>query len=102
MKQWKEIVTVVVSGALAAFLCGAPANAQTLEFYQLDFDIEGVITLNSDWGVVDLSYIGSSEILYFNLTVNGSWQIQNIPVLSSEGVGYPQTQSFWFDLGNRP
>ncbi len=100
MKQWKRIVIMAIFAALVTFWSGAPANAESLEFYQLDFNLDGTITLNSDWGVVDLTFTGSDTIVYFNLTVNGTWQVQDMPVLSLEGSGVNQTQRFWFDLGN--
>jgi len=37
--------------------------------------------------------------MYFNLTVNGTWQVQNMPVLSLAGVGNEQTATYYFDLG---
>jgi hypothetical protein len=37
--------------------------------------------------------------MYFNLAVNGTWQVQNIPVLSREGEGIDQTLRYYFDLG---
>jgi hypothetical protein len=100
MGRWKYSVTVAVLAALVTFWLGAPVNAESLEFYQLDFNLDGTITENSDWGAVDLTFTGSASILYFNLTVDGSWQVQNVPVFSIEGVDVTQTQSFWFDLGN--
>jgi len=80
--------------------CYAAKDTQYLEFYQMDFNLNGTITHNSDWGLVDLTFTGSDSILYFNLTVNDSWQVENIPVFSSEGPGVSQTLSFYFDLGN--
>lgn len=81
-------------------LVPAIGRAQTVVFSQLDFDLDGIVTLESDWGVADLTFVGSASMLYFNLTVNGSWQVQNLPVLSTGGTGVPQTLRFWFDLGN--
>ena len=57
-----------------------------LRFYQMDFNLEDNIYENTDWGSVDLFFVGQEPIMYFNLAVNGEWQIQNIPVLSSQGV----------------
>lgn len=102
-KAVKKILVTLVVVVMA--LMGLPGLAlaqppDSLEFYQLNFKLDGTITLNSDWGAVDLAFTGSPDILYFNLTINGSWQIQNIPVLSIEGASIAQSQRFWFDLGN--
>ena len=68
-------------------------------FGQISFQLDGVSTPNSDWGVVEVSFTGSIYIQYLNLISNGSWTIQNVPVLSVEGDGVGQTQRFWFPLG---
>ena len=73
--------------------------AGPLEFYQSDFVLDGTAYTNTDWGSVDLTYTGSASIMYLNVAVNGSWQIQNIPVLSQEGVGVTHTKNYSFDLG---
>jgi hypothetical protein len=67
-------------------------------FTQLDFYLDGVPTLDSDWGSINVSFYGSANIQYLNLESMGIWSIQNIPVLSLEGDGIEQTQSFWFPL----
>jgi hypothetical protein len=88
-------------GALlvAALLCGGVASAQTLSLSQLDWLVDSGSRSNSDWGSVDVTYTGSSSILYFNLSVNGSWQVQNVPVLSYRGAGVSQTETFDFVIG---
>jgi len=71
-----------------------------LQFYQMDFNFDGIMYENTDWGSVDVVYVGQEPIMYFNLAVNGDWQIQNIPVLSNQGVDVDQTMTYYFDLGN--
>lgn len=75
-----------------------PHNA-TLEFEQIDFDLDGNITTNSSWGSMVLTYDGALDILYFSLAVDSRWVIQNIPVLSHEGEGVTQSITLTFDLG---
>jgi len=70
-----------------------------LQFYQMDFNFDGIMYANTDWGSVDVLFVGQEPIMYFNLAVNGEWQIQNIPVLSSQGVGVDQQMTYYFDLG---
>lgn len=72
---------------------------ENIVFNQLDFNLDGVETLNSDWGVADLSFIGSENIQYFNLITNGVWSIRNIPILNLKDEEIEQTQRFWFPLG---
>lgn len=71
-----------------------------LQFYQMDFNFDGTLYENTDWGSVDLFYVGQDPFMYFNLVVNGEWQIQNIPVLSGRGIDVDQTMTYYFDLGN--
>lgn len=70
-----------------------------LEFSQLDFELDSGVIPDSEWGDVALSQSGSPNLQYFNLTVNGSWQVQNVPVLPDQGVGVWQTVHMQFDLG---
>jgi hypothetical protein len=69
-------------------------------FHQLDFNYDGTITNNSEWGAVDVTFIGTDQIMYLNLTVDTAWVIENMPVLSTKGAGIEQTQRFWFDIGD--
>jgi len=91
---WFEIY----QGTKAFIVPGQPV----LTFNQQNFDLGGVVTTDSDWGSVDLTFTGDPEILYFNLAVNGTWQVENIPVVSNQGVGVPQTMTYSFDLGVPP
>ncbi|MBA3485417.1 MAG: hypothetical protein H0T51_26780 [Pirellulales bacterium] len=84
---------------IAASLLSGAASAQSLSnLTQLSFDLDGVVTPSTEWSTVDLSYSGSSSVQYFNLNYNGSWVIQNMPVLSREGL-ISQTQQFAFHNG---
>jgi hypothetical protein len=75
------------------------ATVAGVTFGQINFYLDGVSTLNSDWGDAHVGFYGSAYIQYLNLISNGNWTIQNLPVLSVEGEGMPQTQDFWFPLG---
>jgi hypothetical protein len=70
----------------------------TLQFHQLNFNFDGTITNNSEWGVVDVTFMGVDQIMYLNLTIDTAYAIENIPVLSTRGTGVMQTQRFWFDI----
>jgi len=83
--------------ALGLFAPSSPA--QTLQFNQTDFEFNGILTPDSDWGSVDLTFTGTSGELYFNLSVNGTWQVQDVPILSGEGPGILQTTTLAFSLG---
>lgn len=69
-------------------------------FHQLHFDFSGTITPNSEWGVVDLQFIGIEQIMYLNLTLDTAWVIENMPILSTRGFGLEQVQRYWFDIGD--
>lgn len=74
-------------------------GAESMVFAQMDFDLDGMIYTDTEWGAVDFTFIGQEPIMYFNLAVSGTWQVQNIPVLSIEGVDVEQTMTYYFDLG---
>src|SRR5262245_18572783 len=86
----------------------APPPLPNVSFFQLDVDFDGDKHKHSQWGSVDLDFVGSSALLYFNLTVqsgeSGSpvWRIQNLPVLSREGSDVEQSATFNFNLANKP
>jgi hypothetical protein len=75
------------------------ATITGVTFGQINFYLDGVPTLNSDWGDAHVSFNGSAYVEYLNLISNSNWTIQNLPVLSVEGEGVAQTQDFWFPLG---
>ncbi len=77
----------------------SPSTVIDITFYQMNFNLDGTIYENTDWGSVNFTFIGQEPIMYFNLAVNGEWQVQNIPVLSMEGEGVTQSISFTFGLG---
>lgn len=75
-----------------------PADA-TARFEQVDWNLDGFLTPNSEWGSLDLTFSGSEDVQYLNLSVNGSWQAQNVPLLSVGGTSGPKTLNVMFDLG---
>jgi hypothetical protein len=70
----------------------------TFRFSQLDYVFESGSVINSQWARLDLTYMGSSKIKYFNLNVNNSWRIQNIPLPSFAGAGVTQTFPISFPI----
>ncbi len=94
---------VLAAAALAALAgTGAPQPAVTLTFFQLDIDFDGDKHKKSQWGYVEMEYVGSFATRYFNLAVEGFWRIRNMPVLSPEGPLAAHVMSFSFDLGVSP
>ncbi len=65
---------------------------------QLNITFDGQYHPDTDWGMVKVPYVGSAGVLYFNLAVNGAWQVRNMPVLSPRGAGVRQADRFYFDL----
>jgi hypothetical protein len=91
---------LIVSEFLFLLFCSFSLSwADSLVFSQIDFILGGKLYKDTEWGSVDFAFIGQEPIMYFNLAVNGSWQVQNIAVLSREGVGVVQTMTYYFDLG---
>ena len=91
---------------LIVFFCvpflTAATRGDSLNFSQMDFNLDGTLHSNSDWGRLDYSFEGLSTVKYLNLTVNGSWQIQNFPLISTGDVGELQHMICGFSLGNTP
>jgi hypothetical protein len=78
---------------------GDPVSlATTVTLNQLDVSLDDVDHNNSSWGEAIVDFDGAGGLLYFNLAVDGGWRIQNLPVLSREGL-VAQSAGFRFDLG---
>ena len=65
---------------------------------QIDYTLDSTTQLDSVFGSVDLTYTPGSTPQYFNLTVEGEWVIQNVPLLPLEGVGVETTVTMGFPL----
>lgn len=78
---------------------GKNAGAQTAAYYQLNFIYDTDTTLLSDWGAIDITFMGSTGYKFLNLKVDTVWAIENMPVVSVEGI-LSQTQRFWFPLSD--
>ncbi len=71
-----------------------------LRFSQIDFEQGGDSVYNSDWGSVQLDFESKPDFQYFNLVVNGDWQIQNIPIASLAEECVIESMTLNFNLGN--
>lgn len=94
-KRISRVVLVVLIGWLVA----APSRGSSIQLHQMDFNLNGNVYTDTEWGGVDLSFTGTSAPKYFNLAVNGNWVVQEMPVLSVFGDGQPNTLRYYFDLG---
>lgn len=88
-----------VALAIAWGLASAGASVPTLLFSQLDINLDGAVYQDSEWGAIDLDYTGYSQVMYFNVAVNGNWCVQNMPLLSREGLGVSTSAFYTFNLG---
>ncbi|MCB1187189.1 hypothetical protein KDL29_08500 [bacterium] len=70
----------------------------TLQFFQVDHEIDNDVQDNSDFGQVAVEFTGRDHPRYFNLNVDGTWVLQNIPVIPFAGVGVKQTVTFSYPL----
>lgn len=104
MKRMTAVLAAILT--LSAGSALASSFVDSLSFQQSNINLYGgnavlqSATPNSDWGSLDYTYMGTSSIQYFNLTVDGVWRVQNMPLLSNEGFGNPSTLTFNFSLGN--
>ena len=95
LRPWKGYWFAFLQDDKAFLIPGQPK----FKFYQLNFNrVDGVLS-DSEWGHVDMTFSGYPNVMYFNLAINGSWQVQNIAVGSIEGPGRLQTMTYSFDLG---
>ncbi|MEW6744937.1 MAG: hypothetical protein AB1486_19460 [Planctomycetota bacterium] len=97
-----RLQTVFVRAAAMVLFLTQISAAKVLDFYQLDLMLDDGFTQNSDWGAVDVTHAGYTEAQYFNLSVNGTWQVQNASLMTLEAVGTGQTMTYSFSLGVAP
>lgn len=75
------------------------ASAQSVNLFQSSFDIDGVLTSNTEHGLAQLDYTGTSSLQYFNLTVGSDWVIKDMPILSEDGPAVSHRLYLPFDIG---
>lgn len=76
--------------------------AEGIRLEQISYEFDGQVQEFSSYGSVEIGFIGPLFPKYFNLSVNGMWVIQNIPLLPHAGPDVPQTVTMGFDLGTPP
>ncbi len=81
-----------------------PQQFTNARFEQLDLRLnEGILNAvvanDSGFGRLLLTYPGSSQVQYINLTVGQSWVVQNVPLVSVLGPGVEHTVAIVFGLG---
>jgi hypothetical protein len=87
------------AGVLTILATAATSHGVSLEFSQVDFNMDNLIYTDTEWGKLNFTFAGFDGFKYLNLAVNGSWQIQNIPVVTYDGVGVDQSIGYFFNLG---
>ena len=75
-----------------------------LEFFQIDYELNGFLEYDSDWGLVKLTTSGYPRLKYFNLSILASgletvWQVQNAILFNFDTQ--LQSVTFAFDIGNK-
>lgn len=100
INNWTSMETMgYKQGITSMRIESAGESSTSVAFRQVDIFIDNAEIANSRWGSVELEFVGTQQIKYFNLNVNGNWQIVNMPVLSVDGVGMLQSMTYNFDLG---
>lgn len=79
----------------------ARAESASVSLRQVDWYLKDAAYINSEWGAALVDYTGTDAILYFNLNVNGSWQVVNEPLVSAYGAGNREVLEINFDLGSQ-
>ncbi len=83
-------------------LSESPADHETtLHFYQLDLMLDDILYTDLDWGELDLTLTPQADtgLVYLNVTVNGSWQVENMPIWPPTADEGSKTRCIAFDLG---
>lgn len=93
------LITFQEGGGVSGIQLSNVPGGESLAFYQMDFRFDDTVYTDTDWGGVDFTFPGRESLMYFNLSVNGSWQVRNLPVFSREGTAVTQTLRCYFDLG---
>jgi hypothetical protein len=101
MKASRWLTTATMCVVVFSFPSKVSASLIGLDLAQINFNQGPDSLANSNWGSATASFTGQLGFQYFNLVLNGSWQVQNAPVWSLGGLG-PQSMVFNFDLGNTP
>jgi hypothetical protein len=108
MKQRKILATAsernLARASVSLIIAALALHAQTtiadgLSFYQMNFDLDGTVYNNTEWGAADVSFTGQFAPQYINIAVNDSWQVQNMPLIAPDGAGAATTIRYYFDLG---
>ncbi|MCW5939579.1 MAG: hypothetical protein KF884_01370 [Fimbriimonadaceae bacterium] len=90
--------------AALALLAASTIPAQSgpnLTLSQYDANLDDGFWPNTPMGNALVTFQGFHQPMYFNLSVNGRWEVRNMPLLSVEGPGAPQAANFSFHLGNQ-
>jgi hypothetical protein len=100
MRKMSKPTSLAVCAFVSLLLCPAAlAGLVGIDIAQISF-LQGADTvLNSDWGSASITYTPSTSFQFFNLVVNGSWQVQNVPVASLSTLNSTQSMTFDFNLG---
>ncbi len=82
-------------GAVAGFIL------EGWDLFQTDFELGAYSQANSDWGLVNVTYSWTEEasLGYFNLVVDGRWEVQNAPLYRNP-LSSQHSVSINFNLGN--
>lgn len=94
---WLASVAVCLGGLLLP--PNGTAGLIGVDLAQVNFNQGADSLSNSNWGSATVAFTGQPSFQYFNLVVNGSWQVHDFPVWSLGGLG-SQSQVFNFSLGN--
>lgn len=98
MKPFVRFLQVVLCLMLPA---STTAGLISVDVYQTDFVMGDHSQANSDWGLVNVFYDwnGGEQLQYFNLLVDGRWEVRNAPLFSSP-LTSSRSISVNFSLGN--
>src|ERR1039457_5645501 len=67
---------------------------------RLGLNLDDGYRTNTDWGAADLTFLGNSNVMYFNLSVNGNWEIENAPIPGVSDPVLPAVLTVPFRLGD--
>jgi len=76
------IILSLIFGAVGCASWEPPPPTLTdIDFSQTDFNLDGNNITDSSWGAATIVYESDDEIMFINLTINGQWVVQNLPLM---------------------
>ncbi len=79
--------------------CFVVETATGFDLSQTDWNLDHVFTGDSAWGSQVVDHLSTGDLQYFNLSIGGTWAVQNLPIPPFAPFGIAQSITTRFNLG---